>query len=68
MTDSKWNSIPNGGFPNIQLKKNDDQVILDQNKKLQLKNPNSKIVNVAEILQRKRHTDPYLPLSIGDNK
>lgn len=65
--ENKWETIPNGGFPNIRLKSTDDSI--DLTKRQQLKNPSSKIVNITEILQKKRHADPYLPFSINtENK
>lgn len=61
-TDFK--NIPNGGFPNIYKLSNTE----NKNKPSKIKREKStsdpKIVNVREILLKKRHTQPYLAINV----
>lgn len=67
MTDDlDFKNIPNGGFPNIyKLKKSDNKTSSSSTKIKREKSSNEpKIVNVKEILLKKRHTSPYLAINL----
>jgi len=59
-----FKNIPNGGFPNIYKLESTSSDKLSKRRKESI-NLAPKIVNVREILMKKRHADPYLPASIS---
>jgi hypothetical protein len=62
--NNKWKDIPNGGFPNIYKIEtvSDSKQEEGSKKKREWKGPDIKIVNVKEILTKKRHVNPFISL------
>jgi hypothetical protein len=59
-----FKNIPNGGFPNIyKLDYADSEP--SKKKPRETVNLDPKIINIKDILMKKRHADPYLPIDLS---
>lgn len=66
--DSKWKTIPNGGFPNlfrIRTTDKSENISLSSKREFSQKAPN--IINIRDIILKQRHLlNPFIPDNIDE--